>query len=342
MPVNKVKRRGSYAPLSSHYYKDDKVIRAGEKAELLYVRGLAFCADVLNDGFISDAQLAHVGVGLSNLKARAKQLVDTGAWERAAGGYFVTAWLRWNKSREDILEEGRKDAARKGSQDPDQPLPPEPPPGDDRESDPWEDGGSNSSGQIPFGNHTESSRSSYGVRRDSEPSRAGLRPRPPEPEPEPTPEPEPPLATQGGSGGGANDDAQPDEAKPASRKRSADGHRLPSDWQPSEGDRKWLFEKAPDLYPHGGEATEEFRDYWLSKAGKDARKTEWSRTWRNWMRKQRGFPGNPPRYDGSAYRKATTTEIVASGRDLVSQYQAQEAEEERRASVTQLPMRGIS
>lgn len=164
MPVNKVKRRGSYAPLSAHYYKDDKVIRAGEKAELLYVRGLAFCADVLNDGFISDAQLAHVGVGLSNVKARAKALAETGAWERAAGGYYVKAWLRWNKSREDILDEAKRDADRKGSQGPDQPLPPEPPPGDEPSSDPYmlplSDG-------IPNGNQSESNGNKAPVRTGS-------------------------------------------------------------------------------------------------------------------------------------------------------------------------------
>jgi len=29
---------------------------------------------------------------------------------------------------------------------------------------------------------------------------------------------------------------------------------------------------------------EKFIDYWLSKAGKDAAKTDWSRTWKNWVR----------------------------------------------------------
>ena len=44
VPNNKVRRNGSYAPLSSRYYKDDAIILAGERAELLYVRGLAFSA----------------------------------------------------------------------------------------------------------------------------------------------------------------------------------------------------------------------------------------------------------------------------------------------------------
>ena len=82
MPVNKVRRNGSYAPLSAHYYKDDRIDEAGERAEVLYVRGLAFCAEILSDGFISDRQLKHVGVGLPGVDQRAKMLVKVGLWDR--------------------------------------------------------------------------------------------------------------------------------------------------------------------------------------------------------------------------------------------------------------------
>lgn len=30
---------------------------------------------------------------------------------------------------------------------------------------------------------------------------------------------------------------------------------------------------------------ERFRDYWCAKSGKDATKTDWQATWRNWVRK---------------------------------------------------------
>lgn len=46
MGLNRVRRSGAYAPLSAHYYKDDVIDEAGPEAELLYVRGLAFCAEV--------------------------------------------------------------------------------------------------------------------------------------------------------------------------------------------------------------------------------------------------------------------------------------------------------
>lgn len=48
------------------------------------------------------------------------------------------------------------------------------------------------------------------------------------------------------------------------------------DWALKQGfDRKTIEEQA-----------EQFKDYWIAKAGKDARKIDWYATWRVWMRKQ--------------------------------------------------------
>lgn len=117
-PNNRVRRNGSYAPLSAHYYKDDAIAQAGERAELLYVRGLAFCADVLSDGFISDLQLTRfVGVGLAGVKARADALDRAGLWFRDddEGGWWVRSWDKWNCTRAEIQEKLHADAARKAA-----------------------------------------------------------------------------------------------------------------------------------------------------------------------------------------------------------------------------------
>lgn len=121
MAVNQIKRNGSYAPLSANYYDDDAVIAAGERAEVLFTRGLAFCARNLNDGVITDLQLARIGVGLNGIKARAQRLVDVGLWERVDGdlfdcegsGYRVRRWNKWNLTRAEIEAKQRKDANRK-------------------------------------------------------------------------------------------------------------------------------------------------------------------------------------------------------------------------------------
>lgn len=133
MPVNKIRRNGSYAPLSAHYYKDDAIADAGEGAELLYIRGLAFCADVVEDGFISETQLQRfVGVGMRDAGKRAARLVEVGLWLKEAGGYRVKAWLKWNRSKQDIVELQRKDTGRKVSKPNEEP--PEPP-DEDEESE---------------------------------------------------------------------------------------------------------------------------------------------------------------------------------------------------------------
>jgi hypothetical protein len=153
MTVNKIRRNGSYAPLSAHYYKDDAIDEAGLDAELLYVRGLAFCADVLSDGFISDRQLARfVGVGMTDVVARATSLVEVGLWEQVEGGYRVRSWLEWNRSRAEITEYQSKDAARKTRS---KPVPPDSDPPDNH---------------PPNGVRTD-------VRKDSERSPNGIRPR---------------------------------------------------------------------------------------------------------------------------------------------------------------------
>jgi hypothetical protein len=109
--VNQIRRNGSFAPLSAHYYDDDAVIAAGEKAEVLFTRGLAFAARKPVDGFISDLQLTTFR--LPGVAGRARRLVEVGLWERVDGGYRIVAWLKHNASREEIEEKQRKDAARK-------------------------------------------------------------------------------------------------------------------------------------------------------------------------------------------------------------------------------------
>lgn len=109
--VNQIRRNGSFAPLSAHYYDDDAVIAAGEKAEVLFTRGMAFSARKPMDGFITDLQLTTFR--LPGVVARAQRLVDVGLWVREEGGYRVAAWLKHNASRAEIEEKQRKDAARK-------------------------------------------------------------------------------------------------------------------------------------------------------------------------------------------------------------------------------------
>jgi uncharacterized protein YdaU (DUF1376 family) len=90
---------------------------------------------------------------------------------------------------------------------------------------------------------------------------------PPTPTPTPTPTPE------------KNTVVSP-SAPPADR-----GIRLAKDWELPADWRAWCEEHRPDLEPDSVAA--QFRDFWVSKPGKDGRKTDWLATWRNWCRSQK-------------------------------------------------------
>jgi hypothetical protein len=116
MPIERTKGNGSYAPLSATYYRDDALLSVSEGAELLYVRGLAFCAETVSDGFISDRQLvAVVGIRLRSVPRRAAELCEVELWSHVTGGYVVRSWLKWNRSAEDIGRYKRNDRERKAS-----------------------------------------------------------------------------------------------------------------------------------------------------------------------------------------------------------------------------------
>lgn len=94
---------------------------------------------------------------------------------------------------------------------------------------------------------------------------------------QPQPQPQPPFPTErtstdkpveGGAGG--------KRAERADR-----GTRLPADWVPTEEDR--AFASALGVAVEREAAL--FRDYWTAKPGADGRKTNWSATWRNWVRR---------------------------------------------------------
>lgn len=61
------------------------------------------------------------------------------------------------------------------------------------------------------------------------------------------------------------------------------GTRLPEDWQPSIEQQDYARKQGVmDV----ARMAEDFVDYWVSKAGKDARKADWNRTWKTWARRE--------------------------------------------------------
>ena len=111
-----------HVQLDVDYYDDPKIIDAGEKAELLYVRSLAFCKKNWRaNGYMTDGQvLRAVAPGLTGIPARIKTLVAVGLWQRVdddlfghGKGYVVSAWLKRNPSAAEIESIRRADSDRK-------------------------------------------------------------------------------------------------------------------------------------------------------------------------------------------------------------------------------------
>lgn len=134
------KRPGPYVGLSANYADDEKIMEAGEDAELLYIRMLAYCARTpMTEGWISDAVLqSRLGItartayddsgkrtgnvpGTDPL-SRAETLLEVGLIQGEDTGYRVTSWLRWNRSIEEMgktreADRGRKKGLTRGSHD---------------------------------------------------------------------------------------------------------------------------------------------------------------------------------------------------------------------------------
>lgn len=103
--------------------------------------------------------------------------------------------------------------------------------------------------------------------------------------------------------------------------------RLSDDWQPSEADIAFAEKEGRSPEDISREA-DRFRDYWTSKAGKDATKMDWAGTWRNWIR--RSVDSRQPSLalvNGGAYKPRRSMAGVAL--ELAAKYDRLERETEK-------------
>jgi hypothetical protein len=99
-----VRERGLWARLSTHWYADPKVLGVSPEAELLYVRAIAWCKEMQNDGVIPAGALHLFDHKVGDGEACADELVKAGLWERLDDGWrFPTAtWSRWQDTVEEV------------------------------------------------------------------------------------------------------------------------------------------------------------------------------------------------------------------------------------------------
>lgn len=81
------------------------------------------------------------------------------------------------------------------------------------------------------------------------------------------------------------------ETLPRKSSRGARGSRLPEGFEVTPEMVEWARVHAP--HANGRLETEQFRDYWNAKAGREAVKLDWVATWRTWMRKAEQQAGRP-------------------------------------------------
>ncbi len=74
------------------------------------------------------------------------------------------------------------------------------------------------------------------------------------------------------------------ESKKEKKQRAT---RLPADWMPNDDEVNYCKTKRPDL--QWQQVAENFRDYWIAQADARAKKTDWSATWRTWVRNEKGL-----------------------------------------------------
>lgn len=98
------------------------------------------------------------------------------------------------------------------------------------------------------------------------------------------------------------------------------GSRLPEDWKP--GEQQIAYAIAQGIPENDiDHVAASFADYWISKAGKDARKTDWNRVWQRWVREDatrrpgRRSPGSgvgagPRRSGGEVARDAADSYVA--------------------------------
>lgn len=92
------------------YYVDGALLRAGEAAEVLFCRGLAYCGGVETGGRIDKAVLPMIVPARG--QQRADALVREGLWLDQGDHYLVRSWDKWQDEHDIAAEKRRKDRER--------------------------------------------------------------------------------------------------------------------------------------------------------------------------------------------------------------------------------------
>ncbi|WP_426243735.1 hypothetical protein [Nocardioides sp. LHG3406-4] len=101
-----------FVKVKTDYYLEGALLRAGEAAEVLYNRGMAYAGARETDGFIPTEALSLITPNRG--KARAAALVREGIWETTDGGWrIVYGWQDGDQITKEQLEQNREAGRRR-------------------------------------------------------------------------------------------------------------------------------------------------------------------------------------------------------------------------------------
>lgn len=102
-----------YVRLFTDYDQDPAVVAAGEAAELLFIRGIAYAGRAESAGFIPDGQLRRLCP--RGARKRAETLVNVGLWLRVSerNGYQIRSWEKLQTEHDALAQRRRSDRERK-------------------------------------------------------------------------------------------------------------------------------------------------------------------------------------------------------------------------------------
>lgn len=93
------------------FYRDPALVRAGEAAEIFFVRALGYCAENDTKGFIPKVAISLICP--ADPQARVDRLVAEKVLIERKEDYKVRSWGKWQQELDDLFERRRKDRERK-------------------------------------------------------------------------------------------------------------------------------------------------------------------------------------------------------------------------------------
>lgn len=103
----------AWARFDDHFHSNPKIIEGGNAVAGLFARCVTYCADYLTDGFVPRGVPWGFLSQFHDPTDLVKQVTDAGLWEEVPGGFSIPDYLEYNPSKEEVLENRRKEREKK-------------------------------------------------------------------------------------------------------------------------------------------------------------------------------------------------------------------------------------